>query len=326
MLEAGGALPGHASIVANHLAEANLAGHDSHGFIRIPQYLEGIKAGKLDPKAEPEVVRERGSMLLIDGHSTFGQVVATRATEMAIEKAGEHGISLATMGNLDHTGRIGTYPEMAAGAGMAAIMFTGFAGGTFGNNVAPFGGRVRRLGTNPIAMAFPHRDGAPVLLDFASSMAAEGKLRVYRNKGEELPDAWVLDKDGVPSRDPNAYYEGGAILPVGGIQGGHKGYALSGDGGTVRRDAGAYRVAERRGGHVDGVDDRGDGRGRHGADRRRAVGDPGDDGVREGHAADGRGDAGAVPGRDRGDDTSGPAGERRVHRRYDVGAGRGAFR
>ena len=227
MLEAGGALPGHASIVADHLAEANLAGHDSHGFIRIPQYLEGIREGKLDPKAEPEVVRERGGIILIDGHSTFGQVVATRAAEMAIEKAREHGISMATMGNLDHTGRIGTYPEMVARAGMAAIMFTGFAGGTFGNNVAPFGGRSRRLGTNPISMAFPHRDGAPVLLDFASSMAAEGKLRVYRNKGEELPDAWVLDKDGVPSRNPNDYYEGGAILPVGGTQGGHKGYALS---------------------------------------------------------------------------------------------------
>ena len=79
MLEAGGALPGHASIVANHLAEANLAGHDSHGFIRIPQYLEGISEGKLDPKAEPEVVGERGGIILIDGHSTFGQVVATRA-------------------------------------------------------------------------------------------------------------------------------------------------------------------------------------------------------------------------------------------------------
>ena len=227
MLTAGGAAPGHAAIVANHLADANLAGHDSHGFIRIPQYLEGIERGKLDPKAEPEVVRERGGVIQIDGHSTFGQVVATRAAEKAIEKAREHGVSMATMGNLDHTGRIGTYPEMAAKAGMAAIMFTGFAGGTFGNNVAPFGGRSRRLGTNPIAMAFPHSDDAPVLLDFASSMAAEGKLRVYRNKGQELPDAWVLDKDGAPSRNPNDYYDGGAILPVGGTQGGHKGYALS---------------------------------------------------------------------------------------------------
>ena len=150
-------------------------------------------------------------------------------------------------------------------------MFTGFAGGTFGNNVAPFGGRSRRLGTNPISMSFPHRDGAPVLLDFASSMAAEGKLRVYRNKGEELPDAWVLDKDGVPSRNPNDYYEGGAILPVGGTQGGHKGYALSVMIALFGGMPGPHRHAERRDEHLDGVDHRGHGRGRDGGHRRHTL-------------------------------------------------------
>ena len=227
MLRAGGASKGHAMTVAEHLANANLAGHDSHGFIRIPQYLGNIKDGTLDPKAEPEVVGENAGIAQVNGHGTFGQVVATLATRLGIEKARESGISLVTMGNLNHTGRVGTYPEMAAEEGMAAIMFTGFCGGTFGNNVAPFGGRARRLGTNPISMSFPHTDEGPVLLDFASSIAAEGKLRVYRNRGHQLPDEWVLDKDGVPSRDPNAYYDGGAILPVGGVKGGHKGYALS---------------------------------------------------------------------------------------------------
>ena len=227
MMQAGGAPAGHAGIVADHLASANLAGHDSHGFIRIPQYLKAIEEGDLNPKADPEIVGEHGGIIQVDGHSTFGQVVATRSTEMAIEKARDHGVSVVTMGNLNHTGRIGTYPEMAASAGMAGIMFTGFAGGSFGSSVAPFGGREGRLGTNPLAMAFPHVEGAPILLDFASSMAAEGKLRVYRNKEQDLPDTWVIDKDGIPSRDPNDYYDGGAILPVGGIQGGHKGYALS---------------------------------------------------------------------------------------------------
>ena len=227
MLRAGGAPEGHATTVANHLADANLAGHDSHGFIRIPQYLAAIKDGTLDPGGEPDVVSENGGTAQVNGHATFGQVVATMATRLAIEKARRYGISLVTMGNLNHTGRVGTYPEMAAAEGMAAVMCTGICGGTFGNNVAPFGGRARRLGTNPISMSFPHSEEGPVLLDFASSIAAEGKLRVYRNRGHSLPDDWVLDKDGAPSRDPNAYYDGGAILPMGGITGGHKGYSLS---------------------------------------------------------------------------------------------------
>ena len=227
MLTAGGASQSHAKIVAEHLAAANLAGHDSHGFIRIPQYLDAIKKGSLDPKAEPEIVNEHGGIVQINGHSTFGQVVATISTELAINKARIHGLGLVTMGNLNHTGRIGTYPEIAARAGMASIMFTGFAGGDSFLNAAPFGGRSRRLGTNPISMGFPYKENSPILLDFASTMAAEGKLRVYRNKGQELPEPWVIDKEGKPSTDPNSYYQGGAILPVGGIQGGHKGYALS---------------------------------------------------------------------------------------------------
>ena len=226
MLQAGGAPAGHAGIVADHLANANLAGYDSHGFVRIPQYLKEIEEGLVDPRAEPEVVGNHGGIIQIDGHATFGQVIATRATEMAIEKARDHGMSLVTMGNHPHTGRIGTYPEMAAAAGMAAIMFTGFAGGPAAT-VAPFGGREGRLATNPIAMAFPHTEGAPILIDLASSMSTDGKLRVYLNKEQELPDTWVIDKHGVPSRNPNDFFDGGAHLPVGGTQGGHKGYALS---------------------------------------------------------------------------------------------------
>ena len=227
LLRAAGAPDEHAGTVARHLADANLAGHDSHGFIRIPQYLRQIKEGSIDPKAEPQVVREGPGTGQVDGNSTFGQVVATFATHLAMKKARQVGISLVNMFNHAHTGRIGAYPEMVAREGMAAIMFTGFVGGKTGNNVAPFGGRERRLGTNPVSMSFPNSTEAPVLLDFATSMAAEGKLRVYRAKGELLPDEWVLTKEGVPSRDPNDYYDGGSILPLGGVHGGHKGYALS---------------------------------------------------------------------------------------------------
>ena len=226
MLRAAGAPDGHADTVANHLADASLAGHDSHGFIRIPQYITAIKQGSLDPKAEPEIVSDSAATAQIDGHRTFGQVVCTLATKLAIDKAREYGISLVAMGNLDHTGRLGSYPEMATKEGMAAIMWTGgFSPHT--GHVAPFGGRAGRLGTNPVSMGFPHSDEAPLILDFATSIAAEGKLRVYRNRGYPLPGEWLVDKNGAPSNDPNAYYDGGVLLPLGGATGGHKGYALS---------------------------------------------------------------------------------------------------
>ena len=226
ILHAAGAPRDYADTVASHLADANLTGHDSHGFIRVPQYVREIREGLLDPRAQPEIVRESTGTAQVNGNGTFGQVVASWATELAIEKARQSGISMVTIGNLAHTGRLGAYPEMAAQQGMAAIMCTGLIGGRRGR-VAPFGGRAGRLGTNPIAMSFPHAPDSPVLLDFATSMAAEGKLRVYMARGEPLPSPWIINNQGVPSREPNELYDGGAILPMGGLDGGHKGYALS---------------------------------------------------------------------------------------------------
>lgn len=226
LLCAAGALEKHADLVAKHLVGANLVGHDSHGLIRIPQYISAIKEGNLIADAKPIVVRDEAGIAHIDGKGTFGQVVATEATELAIEKARNYGISLVGMGNLEHTGRLGTYTEMAVKEGMAAIMFTSFVGGS-SVGVTPFGGRARRLGTNPIAIGFPNESDEPIVLDFATSMAAEGKLRVYRSRNEELPDDWVLNESGEPSKDPNDYYNGGSILPIGGMIGGHKGYALA---------------------------------------------------------------------------------------------------
>ena len=226
LLCAAGALEGHASIVANHLADANLAGHDSHGFILIPNYLHEIKEGRVDPRGQPEVVAESTGTAQVNGNTTFGQVVATFATRLALEKARRCGISLVTMCNLGHAGRIGAYPEMVAKEGMAATMCTGL-GDEEASVVAPFGGRVGRMGTNPISTSFPFLPESPILLDFATSMAAEGKLQVYRARGQLLPDEWVLSSAGVPSRDPDDLYNGGAILPMGGVHGGHKGYALS---------------------------------------------------------------------------------------------------
>ena len=216
----------HAHIVARHLSDANLAGHDSHGIMLMSYYMQEILAHRMNPRNEPEITKESASTANVNGNGTFGQVVAEFATKLAIQKAKSTGISMVTMSNLGHTGRNGSYPEMAAAEGMAAIMFTGLDSEET-SIVAPFGGREGRLGTNPITMSFPYENNQPILSDFATSMAAEGKISVYRDKGELLPDEWILNSKGEPSRNPKDLWDGGAILPMGGVYGGHKGYGLS---------------------------------------------------------------------------------------------------
>ena len=226
ILGAAGASAANAAIVAHHLADANMTGHDSHGLIRVPQYVDDIRAGHCDPGAEPEVASESGAVVRVDGHHSFGQVVAKFGTERAMEKARELGLGMATMGSLGHVGRIGSYGERAARDDMAAIMFTGLLGER-AQCAPPHGGLARRFSTNPVSITFPYQSDGPLVLDFATSVGAEGKLRVYRARGQDLPDEWLLDANGKPSRDPNDFYAGGAVLPLGGLHGGHKGYALA---------------------------------------------------------------------------------------------------
>jgi uncharacterized oxidoreductase len=221
---AAGAPEEHSRIVASHLAENNLTGHDSHGFIRVLQYIRQIKEGVIMPAAKPEVVAESPGTAQVDGHYGFGQVAAKFSTELAIAKAKKQGVSCVSIRHLGHLGRLGAYGEMAARAGCGMIMYCSGAGKV--SSQPAFGGFQRKMGTNPIAMAFPSEEEGPILSDFATSVAAEGKIRVYRARGHRLPDGWLLDKEGRPTNDPNDYYAGGAILPVGGSVG-HKGYCLA---------------------------------------------------------------------------------------------------
>ena len=223
---AAGALEENAEIVAEHLADANLSGHDSHGLLRVPDYVRVIKEGRLDPRARPIVAFQDKALARVDGNGVFGQVGARFATDTAIRLAREYGIGLVTMCNIGHSGRLGTYPEMAAKEGMAAIMLGGNQLDASGG-VAPFGGRKGRLGTNPLSMAFPYSQGRVILLDFATSATAVGKLRIYNARGRQLPGDWLLDNEGHPSSNPQDYFDGGSILPLGGLTMGHKGYALS---------------------------------------------------------------------------------------------------
>jgi uncharacterized oxidoreductase len=218
-----GSAPGEAEIVAGHLVEANLVGHDSHGVLRTAKYLEWLKAGTVKANRHARVVHEGGAMICVEGEGGFGQVIAREAMELGIARALEAGLALIGIRDSGHLGRIGAWAEMAAEAGLVSVHFVNTSG--FGILVAPFGGTDRRLSANPIAAGIPIPGRPPVILDIATSTIAEGKIQVARNTGQPLPEGCVLDGHGVPTRDPERFSGDppGAILPFGG----HKGSGLS---------------------------------------------------------------------------------------------------
>ncbi|MXZ46868.1 MAG: Ldh family oxidoreductase [Chloroflexi bacterium] len=233
IFEALGAPTEDADNVASHLVDANLKGHDSHGVIRAAQYVQRTQEGRIVPGATVEVVQDTPTTAIVDGNWNYGQVVGRETMNLAIEKARDQGVAVATAHRGGHAGRIGAYGEQAAAAGMIAIACVNLHGG--GQLVAPFGGGRRRLGTNPIVFAAPTPNPEePFVLDMATSVGAEGKVRVARNRGVELQPGWILDGDGRPSTDPLDLYGGdppfsrqaGALLPVGGPVG-YKGFGLS---------------------------------------------------------------------------------------------------
>ena len=213
-----------AEVVATHQIKANLVGHDSHGVIHIREYVERIDRGHIVPGAPFVVEKEAPCTAVINGNWGFGFVVTERAMRMAIEKAKTHGVAAITIHFQSHIGRLGDYPTMAVQEGMIAMITADSGAGP--KAVAPFGGRGRRLGTNPICFGMPSDLEGPVLLDMATSAVAAGKISLARSRGEQVPPGWLIDKDGNPTTDPEDYRAGGAILPVGADQG-HKGYGLS---------------------------------------------------------------------------------------------------
>ena len=213
-----------AAVVAQHCVAANLAGHDSHGVINIPLYIERIGKGHIVPGAPFEILGESATTTVIDGHFGFGFVVSERAMRMTIDKAATADVAVTTVRRQSHVGRLTDYALMAAEAGMIGIM-TADSGRTV-KAVVPFGGREARLGTNPICIAMPSNLEAPFFVDIATSAAAAGKLKVAASRGEQIPAGWLIDREGRATTDPNALAAGGAVLPLGGVEG-HKGYGLS---------------------------------------------------------------------------------------------------
>ncbi|MEW4490775.1 Ldh family oxidoreductase [Thalassoglobus sp. JC818] len=214
-----------AKIVAQELSDANIVGHDSHGIMRLMQYVDFIRDGHVKIGGEFEIVRNAPAFAVVDGNFNFGQVTARKGLALGIEKARSAGTATIMMRNCNHVGRLGAYTQDAANRGFAAIMAVNAPGP---GGVAPFGGMERRLGTNPISMSGPSING-PLVLDMTTSATAEGKLRVAKQSGKTVPDGMIIDGYGKPSCDPNAYYDKpfGSILPLGGPGLGHKGYGLS---------------------------------------------------------------------------------------------------
>ena len=220
---AAGCGPAEHERIAHYLVESNLVGHDSHGVIRVPIYIDWLRAGKVLANQSLAIVFENDALAVVDGQFGFGQVMGEEATRLGIAKAGRQGVAVVALRNSGHLGRIGDWAEMAAHAGKVSLHFVNTSGG--GILVAPFGGSQRRLSANPIAAGVPVKNGPPIILDISTCTIAEGKIKVAFNKGAKVPDGCIVDGAGNPTNDPQAFYAAppGAILPLGG----HKGYGLS---------------------------------------------------------------------------------------------------
>ena len=213
-----------AKMIADHLVESNLMGLDSHGVIRIPEYIDRIENGILVPGGKISIT-EKTTTAVIDAGLNFGQVAGPKAVDWAVERAVKYGTASIVIHKCNHVGRLGAYPEVAARAGMVSFIICNAT--KHGHGVAPFGGTEGRMSPNPIAFGAP-TSGDPIILDISTSAASEGKIRVFKNQGEQLPEPWVLDPQGQKTTDPNVFYgpPKGTILPFGGSQG-YKGTGLA---------------------------------------------------------------------------------------------------
>src|SRR5664279_2922590 len=197
LLIAAGASEDEATVTARYTIGANLAGHDSHGIILIPTYIDRIKAGHIVPQAPRVVTQETATTTVIDGNWGFGYTITDWAMRHTIEKAKAQNVAAATVFRQSHIGRLASYPLLAAAEGMIAMITADSGRGP--KHVAPFGGAKARLGTNPICFAVPSDLDGPLVFDMATSAAAAGKINVATARGEQVPGGWLIDSEGAPS-------------------------------------------------------------------------------------------------------------------------------
>ena len=208
--------------VAANLIDANLTGHDSHGIGMLPRYAEAFLQGGLRANAHVSTVMDGGALLRLDGNAGFGQVIGHEAMALGITRARSTGSCIVALGNSHHLGRIGAWAEQAAAAGLVSLHFVNVISRAI---VAPYGGSDARFGTNPFCAGVPLGGRAPVILDFATSMIAQGKTRVALNKGELVAPGCLIDDQGQPTQNPRY----SVIPPLGALLtfGGHKGFGLA---------------------------------------------------------------------------------------------------
>ena len=216
-----------AEVVTKSMVDANRVGHDSHGVIHLPKYVRELEDGLIQPDAPTETLHESASIAVLNGNWGFGPVIATRAVELAIQKAKQTDISSVAVSRCNETGRLGGYACLAADAEMIGLLMANDHGG--GTCVAPHGGVEGRLSTNPIACAVPIEGQDPILLDMSTSVVASGKLRVKQHQNEALPHGWLINAQGESTTNADDFYgvPPAALLPFGGAVSEHKGYGLS---------------------------------------------------------------------------------------------------
>src|SRR3954469_12826532 len=217
VLVASGVPDDDAALVADSLAQADLWGHQSHGVLRLPWYVARLRSGAMTSRTDPEVLSDTGPLVLLDGRDGIGQVLTERARTTAVERARTHGVGVVGVRNSNHFGTAMYFTRRAAADGCVAVLTTNASPA-----MAPWGGREKRLGTNPWSIAAPGPDGRVVAVDIANTAVARGKIYLAKNRGEPIPESWALTADGAPTTDPA---EGvlGVILPMAG----HKGYAIT---------------------------------------------------------------------------------------------------
>lgn len=225
LFRAAGVSPTEATEVASSLVESNLRGHESHGVLRVSDYLKALQTGELCSGVEWRVVADTPAVLVADGRRGFGQVLARRLVQSLAEKCRPLGIACGTLKNCGHVGRLAEWVELAARLGFAAMM-------TVNDNgvlkcVAPPGGLEARISTNPLGLAVP-TSGEPLVLDLSTSVVANGKVKARLLAGEPCPSGWLQDANGHPTTDPTSRFSQnpGTLLPLGGDAHGYKGFGL----------------------------------------------------------------------------------------------------
>lgn len=217
IFSAAGAPADIAAVVAESLVTTNLLGHDSHGALRVKQYIDMMRKGMIQPAERPRLRKRFGATAMVTLNYGFGQIGARFAAELAIEICREHGIAAVSLGQCAHLGRLGEYTGLIAAQGLIGI---GFAGGGFSHGfVTPYGGRERLFSTNPLSIAVPCGADGTLLLDFATSGIAHGKVLLAQSKGAPLPRGMLLDKAGRPTTAAADLDAGGALLAMGGYKG-----------------------------------------------------------------------------------------------------------